>query len=468
MCSQINYNSILIVDDNPTNLEVLSETLVTSGFQVAVALDGETALKQIKYHQPELIILDVMMPGIDGFETCKRLKANPLTSEVPIIFATALSDTANKVTGLSLGAVDYITKPFQCEEVLARIKIHLKLRNLDRTLEKQNQLLKQEIVQRKTAENLLQKLNQELERRVQNRTYELSKALQKLEQAQVQLIHNEKMSSLGRLVAGVAHELNNPVNFIHGNLNPASEYIKDLLTLVELCQQDIHKLPPAIQDYFEQVDFQFIKDDLPKILSSIKIGTQRIRNLVVSLRNFSRLDQAEKKPVDIHEGIESTLLILQKQLKGKPNDPSIQIIKKYGELPKIECYPSQLNQVFMNLLSNAIDALDEQNRQPSPGNKIETPTIWIMTERSHEDSVTISIKDNGLGIPKHLQAKIFDPFFTTKAVGKGTGLGLSISYQIIVETHSGELLCHSELGKGTEFVIKIPSCIEENKSENDF
>lgn len=456
MSSQLSYDSILIVDDNPTNLEVLSETLTNSGFQVAVALDGETALEQVKYHQPELIILDVMMPGIDGFETCKRLKANPFTSEIPVIFTTALSDTANKVTGLSLGAVDYITKPFQCEEVLARIKIHLKLRNMDRTLEKQNQLLKQEIAQRKAAESLLQKLNQELERRVQNRTRELSEALQKLELAQVQLIHNEKMSSLGRLVAGVAHEINNPVNFIHGNLNPATEYTQDLLKLVELCQENTNKLPLSIQDYFEETDFHFIKKDLPKLLSSMKVGTERIRNIVLSLRNFSRLDQAEKKYVDIHEGIESTLLILQERLKCKPNRSAIQIIKKYEELPLLECYPSQLNQVFMNLLSNAIDALDEQNRQSLPDQETEIATIWIITERSDQDWVKIRIRDNGPGIPEKIRSKVFDPFFTTKPVGKGTGLGLSISYQIVVETHSGELVCRSQVSKGTEFVIKLP------------
>ncbi|AFY35839.1 response regulator [Calothrix sp. PCC 7507] len=457
--------SILIVDDNPTNLEVLSDTLTAAGFQVAVALDGETALEQVQYYQADLIILDVMMPGIDGFETCKRLKANPLTRDIPIIFATALSDTTNKVTGLSVGAVDYVTKPFQCEEVLARIQIHLKLRNLDKILETQNLLLKQEIQQRKIAESLLQKLNQELEQRVSYRTIELSEALQKLEQTQVQLVHNEKMSSLGRLVAGVAHEINNPVNFIYGNLNYAMEYNQCLLTLLELCQENFSSLPSEIQLYLKKVDFDYLKQDMPKLLSSMRIGTERICEIVLSLRKFSRLDEADKKIVDIHEGIESTLLILQEQLKGRANHPEIRVIKEYGELPLIECYVGQLNQVFMNLLTNAIDALDEQNSRPYLVNNAEPATIQIRTQRVHQDWVKICIADNGSGIPADLQPKVFDPFFTTKPVGKGTGLGLSISHQIIVEKHQGQLLCHSELGKGTEFVINLPCKIKHDHQQ---
>ncbi|MBW4645648.1 MAG: hybrid sensor histidine kinase/response regulator [Goleter apudmare HA4340-LM2] len=467
MLSRKNYNgSILIVDDNPTNLEVLSDTLTVAGFQVAVALDGETALEQVKYYQAELIILDVMMPGIDGFETCKRLKANPLTRDIPIIFATALSDTTHKVTGLSIGAVDYITKPFQCEEVLARIKIHLKLRNLDKVLETQNLLLKQEIQQRKTAENLLQKLNHELEQRVHNRTVELSQALQKLEQTQVQLVHNEKMSSLGRLVAGIAHEINNPVNFIYGNLQYAMEYNQNLLTLLELCQKNFSSLPSEIKFFLEKVDFDYLKQDLPKLLSSMEVGAERICQIVLSLRNFSRLNEADKKTIDIHEGIESTLLILQERLKGRVEQPEIQVIKEYGELPPVECYVGQLNQVFMNLLANAIDALEEQNSQLLLRNKKEHPTIWIKTEKQHQDWVKICITDNGIGIKADLQSKIFDPFFTTKPVGKGTGLGLSISHKIIVEKHQGQLICCSEIGKGTEFVINLPCKIKHDNQQD--
>ncbi|MCC5632706.1 response regulator [Nostoc sphaeroides CHAB 2801] len=451
-----NKGAILIVDDNPTNLEVLSDTLIADGFQVAVALDGETALEQLKYYRADLIILDIMMPGINGFETCKRLQANPLTCDIPVIFATALSDVNYKVTGLSLGAVDYITKPFQCEEVLARIQIHLKLHKMDKVLKKQNLLLKQEILQRQAAEKLLRKLNNELERRVHNRTVKLSEALQKLEQTQVQLVHSEKMSSLGRLVAGIAHEINNPMNFIYANLSYTKEYSQNLLTLLELCQKNLTSLPSEIQHYLKKIDFEYLQEDLPNILTSMEVGAERISQIVLSLRNFSRLDEADKKFVDIHEGIESTLLILQERLKGRADHQEIRVIREYGELLWIECYASHLNQVFMNLLVNAIDALSEQNSQSFLINKIEPATIWIRTEISHQDWVTISISDNGGGIPADVQSKIFDPFFTTKPVGKGTGLGLAISYQIIVEKHQGQLICCSETGKRTEFIIKLP------------
>ncbi|PSB24447.1 hybrid sensor histidine kinase/response regulator [Stenomitos frigidus] len=472
--------SILIVDDNPTNLEVLAETLTDSGFQISVALDGETALEQVKYHPPALILLDIMMPGIDGFETCRRLKSDPEIFDIPVIFLTALSDAENKVAGLSLGAVDYITKPFQREEVLARVSIHLKLYNLAKTLEAQNVILKKEVEYRKTVENLLQTFNQELEQQVEERTLKLTRTLQDLEKAQVQLVHSEKMSSLGQLVAGIAHEINNPVNFIYGNLSPASEYIQDLLKLAEFCQKYFLRLPDEFQEHLKQIDIEFLQDDLPRIIASMKVGADRIRQIVLSLRNFSRLDEAEVKPVDIHEGIESTLLILQSRLKGKLDQANIQVIKEYGDLPNVECYAGQLNQVFMNIINNAIDALEECpkfNRGHHPSNKElelkiqqavqrtrhlniagqqDEPCIWIRTELASNGCLVVRIADNGSGIPESLRQRLFDPFFTTKPVGKGTGLGLSISHQIVVEKHGGNLYCESELGKGSEFRVEIP------------
>ncbi len=452
-------SSILIVDDNPTNVEVLAETLTEAGFQIAVALDGETALEQIPYHPPGLILLDVMMPGIDGFETCRRLKANSLTCDIPVIFLTALLDADNKVAGLSLGAVDYITKPFQREEVLARVSLHLKLHTLASSLEHQNMLLKQEIAQRETAEQSLQALNRELEKRVEERTAILSNALQQLEQAQVQLVHSEKMSSLGQLVAGVAHEINNPVNFIYGNLSPASEYTQDLLKLAALCQKHLPGLPDEIQAYLGQVDIEFLQHDLPKLITSMKVGSDRIRQIVLSLRNFSRLDEADVKPVNIHEGIESTLLILQNRLKGKPEQAEIRVIKEFGNLPDVECYAGQLNQVFMNIISNAIDALNSYNQGRSTEEQAINPaTITIRTERSADNQVMIRISDNGPGMTEQVRQRLFDPFFTTKPIGQGTGLGLSISHQIVVERHRGKLSCHSKPAQGTEFRIEIPVC----------
>ncbi len=445
---------ILIVDDTPTNLEVLSEGLTYAGFEVAVATSGERAIKQAEYEPPHLILLDVMMPGIDGFETCRRLKANPITKDIPIIFMTALTDVVDKVKGLSLGAVDYITKPFQQAEVLARVQIHVKLRNLSLTLEEQNICLKKEVAERTNAEAALLKLTQELEQRVAQRTKELTKSLHELQQAQVRLVQAEKMSTLGQLVAGVAHEINNPINFIQANLHYLETYTEDLLKVLQLYQ--IHCPCPSldIQNQTNKIDLEFLSQDLPKILSSMHIGTERITEIVRSLRTFSRHDEAEVKIVNIHEGIDSTLTMLQHRLKASSEYPEIVIVKEYGNLPKIECYAGKMNQVFMNVVSNAIDALQEAI---DDGMSFQVqPTIRIKTEVIGSDSIEIRISDNGQGIPQQIQHRLFDPFFTTKPAGKGTGLGMSISHQIITEKHGGSLHCISNMGSGAEFVIKIP------------
>ncbi|QIZ71698.1 sensor histidine kinase [Oxynema aestuarii] len=283
-----------------------------------------------------------------------------------------------------------------------------------------------------------------LEQRVEERTRELSEALHELKHTQAQLIQSEKMSSLGQMVAGLAHEINNPVNFIYGNLEHAKSYTQDLLELLGIYQQEYPEPTAAIAAEVEEIDLDFLTEDLPKILTSMKMGTERIREIVVSLRNFSRLDESYFKPVDIHEGLESTLLILNNRIRK-----GIEIVKCYGDLPPIECYPAQLNQVFMNVLANAIDALQESE----PG--IESPTITLRTEMLDRQAVCIRIIDNGPGIPKSLQNQLFDPFFTTKPVGKGTGLGLAISYQII-DKHQGRIELFSEPGEGTEFAIVIP------------
>ncbi|WP_243147244.1 ATP-binding protein [Scytonema sp. UIC 10036] len=308
---------------------------------------------------------------------------------------------------------------------------------------------------------LLEKNNEELEVRVQHRTAELSQVLKDLQQTQSQLIQTEKMSSLGQLVAGIAHEINNPVNFIYGNLTHVNSYTLDLLQLINLYQQQYPCSTTTIQTAVEEIDLEFLKQDFPKLLSSMKVGTERIQRIVQSLRNFSRLDEAEFKAVDLHEGIESTLLILQNRLKAQPNFSEIEVIKNYGQLPLVECYPGQLNQVFMNLLSNAIDALEASafNQQLFIDRNLQqkiNPTICIVTQVLADNAISIHISDNGSGMDETVQAKLFDPFFTTKPVGKGTGLGLSISYQIVVGNHRGKLYCHSTLKQGTEFVIEIP------------
>ncbi|WP_413199471.1 PAS domain S-box protein [Nostoc piscinale] len=291
---------------------------------------------------------------------------------------------------------------------------------------------------------------------LQQQAQNLETTLLELQRTQSQLIQSEKMSSLGNMVAGVAHEINNPVNFIHANLIPASEYTQDLLRLVELYQQHFPEPPAEIQAEISHIDLEFLKTDLVKLLQSMQVGTQRIREIVLSLRNFSRLDEAEFKQVDIHEGIESTLMILHNRLKCKPNHPEIIVTKEYSKLPPVECYPGQLNQVFMNILSNAIDALDEAFVG-------EQGQIWIRTEVVNINRIAIRISDNGLGITQPVIAKLFDPFFTTKDVGKGTGLGLSISYQIVVDRHGGKLYCNSTPKQGAEFVIEIPITQPQNR-----
>jgi signal transduction histidine kinase len=303
----------------------------------------------------------------------------------------------------------------------------------------------------------LEKSKEELEDRVEERTIELKNALGELQRTQSQVVQSEKMSSLGQLVAGVAHEINNPVNFIHGNLAHVQEYTQDLLTLVQLYQE--HDSNPAneIQIAAEEMDLEFLQEDLPKMLSSMKVGTDRIRQIVLSLRNFSRTDEAEFKRVDIHEGIDSTLMILQHRLKAKPEQPEIEVIKDYGSVPLVECYAGQLNQVFMNILVNAIDALEENNAKLTYQEIKDNPSrIKIRTSLINSTSIEVAIADNGVGISQEFQQRIFDPFFTTKPIGKGTGMGMSISYQIITEKHGGKLECFSNPGEGTEFIIQVP------------
>ena len=312
------------------------------------------------------------------------------------------------------------------------------------------------LIEQADAQEKLELYNQTLEKKVKQRTEKLAKTLEELQYTQAQLIQREKMSSLGQLVAGIAHEINNPVNFIHGNLEYTKDYLHDLLNLVEVYQLEYPNPTEIIEEEIENIELEFLQEDLPNILSSMQIGSERIREIVKSLRTFSRLDEADYKKVDIHESIESTLMIIQSRLKTNSERCEITVVKNYDSLPLVECYAGELNQVFLNLLFNAIDVLEEKIKK-SNNSPFLAPQISISTKILDSQLIAIHIADNGLGMTEEIRENIFNPFFTTKPVGQGTGLGLAVSYQIVVDKHHGELKCSSTPGEGTEFVIEIPA-----------
>ncbi|MEG4501704.1 response regulator [Microcoleus sp. F10-C6] len=432
--------NLLVVDDTPDNLRLLSTMLSDKGYKVRGVINGEMALKAARSTPPDLILLDITMPQMNGYEVCQHLKADGRTSGIPVIFLSALDRVLDKVKAFAVGGVDYITKPFHLEEVLARVENQLTIQRLQKKLHEQNARLR------------------ESEAKEREKSQQLELALQQLQHTQAQLIQSEKMSSLGNVVAGVAHEINNPISFIKGNLCPVTEYTQDLLKLVQLYAEDFPNPTAAIQEQLEAIDFTFLRNDLPKLIASMKIGADRIEEIVHSLRNFSRLDEAELKAVDIHEGLESTLMILQHRLKDEADQTIIKVVKEYEALPKIECYAGQMNQVFMNVLTNAIDALQsEKSWANDVDDSSSIPTITIGTKLLSNCQVGIYITDNGPGITEDIQQRIFEPFFTTKEVGQGKGLGLSISYAIVVDEHGGQLRCLSlPDDRGATLEIEIP------------
>ncbi|MEG4397175.1 response regulator [Microcoleus sp. BROC3] len=433
------FANLLVVDDTPDNLRLLSTMLSDKGYKVRGVINGEMALKAARSTPPDLILLDITMPQMNGYEVCQHLKADCRTSGIPVIFLSALDQVLDKVTAFAVGGVDYITKPFHLEEVLARVENQLTIQRLQKKLHDQNARLR------------------ESEAKEREKSQQLELALQQLQHTQAQLIQSEKMSSLGNVVAGVAHEINNPISFIKGNLSPVTEYTQDLLRLVRLYAEDCPNPTTAIQDQLEAMDLTFLSNDLPKLIASMRIGADRIEEIVRSLRNFSRLDQAELKAVDIHEGLENTLMILQHRLKDEADQTIIKVVKEYEYLPKIECYAGQMNQVFMNVLTNAIDALQSQKSlAKEAGDNSPIPTITICTKLLSDLQAGIYITDNGPGLIEEIQQRIFEPFFTTKEVGTGKGLGLSISYAIVVDGHGGQLRCLSVPDRGATLAIEIP------------
>lgn len=432
---------ILVVDDEPVNRQVLVNHLSLHNYEITEASSGSEALALLEGRlKPDLILLDVMMPRMTGYEVTRRIRETWQANELPIVLLTARNQVSDLVVGLESGANDYLTKPIAKDELLARIKTHC----TQAAIFSENASLCLEL--------------QASETRERERALQLEQCLEKLQQMQLQLVQSEKMVSIGQLVAGVAHEINNPLGFIAGNLDYAEISIQDLINILKLYGQHYPQPTPEIAAQIYEIDLPFLLKDLPQLISSLKVGTERIRQLSTSLRTFSRADTSTKVAFNLHEGIDSTLIILKHRLKANEQRSEIAVIKEYGDLPPVNCYPEQLNQVFLNLLANAIDVLDESTQsQMYKENETKLRQITIRTEASQDGQwASVRIKDNGTGMTEEVKQKVFDYLFTTKPVGKGTGLGLSISRQIVMEKHGGKLTCISSPGEGSEFIIEIP------------
>lgn len=407
--------NILIVDDTPDNLRVLSKTLADVGYDVRTAINAQLALVGIQAEQPDLILLDINMPEINGYDLCIKLKQQTETADIPIIFISALDDGLDKKRAFTVGGADYITKPFQIEEVMVRVQHQLTIQRSRQQLANKN-------------------------------TY-LTQTLEQLQNTQVQLVQTEKLSALGKMVGGIAHEINNPIGFIQGNLDHAHDYFHSLVKLIYGYQYYCSDTPAELQILQQEVDLDYLIEDFDKLITSMNTGTLRIQKIVEALRRFSRSDEVGKKQVNIHDCIDSTLTILNTQFFGKS---LIDIQKKYGSLPPVHCFPNYFNQALFNILENALEALQICQKE-------EQRYLLIKTQVLPEgDWIRIEIQDNALGIPDEVLTQIFNPFFTTKTVGEGPGLGLTTSYKIIVEQHGGRLSCQSVLGEGSNFMIELP------------
>jgi signal transduction histidine kinase len=407
---------VLIVDDSIANIEVLGAALARD-YEIRFATGGAEGLELATRVVPDLILLDVMMPGMDGFETCQQLRANPQLHDTPVIFISALDAVADKVKAFKVGGSDYVTKPFQPEEVQARVSTHVALYRAQRQLYEREEMLRRNLAMLETAHATLKEMGSQLQQ-------------------------SEKMAAIGQLAAGVAHEINNPIGFVNSNLGTLQRYFADLLKTLSAYEQAEAELTPetraSLAELKRQVDLSYLREDSESLLTESLGGMQRVKRIVQDLKDFSHVDETDKQWASLEKGMDSTLNVVWNELKYKT-----EVIKEYAGLPDIECIPSQINQVFMNLLMNAVQAIEQQGQ------------IIIRTGQEGE-KVWVEVQDTGRGIKSEHLSRIFDPFFTTKPVGKGTGLGLSLSYSII-NKHHGLIEVQSEEGRGTSFRIWLPT-----------
>lgn len=415
--------SILIVDDSTANLMLLESILKEHGYNVRAAISGELALMTIKRQAPDIILLDVNMPGMNGYEVCRALKADALLAEIPVIFVSAATDTADKLRAFEEGGVDYVTKPFQSQEVLARVETHLTLSKARNELEQKNMALES--------------------------------AMTELKQTQAQLVQSEKMAALGMLTAGIAHELNNPLNFIAASVQALKKIVTPFEQLIHLCEKAGENC-----DHFKkwcgENDHNELCETLIELVDNSCYGANRAAEIVRGLRVFTRLDESGLKSTDLHENLESVLLLLHNRYLKR-----IKITKNYGELPTWVCQPGKLNQAFMNLISNAIDAIYAKEEQ---GQDDEIIITTRLEERADKFYAVIEISDNGVGMTDEIRQRLFQPFFTTKDVGEGVGLGLAITHGI-VHDHGGVIEVETSPGKGSLFRVIIPQ--DRSGKEND-
>ncbi|MBF2002198.1 MAG: response regulator [Synechococcales cyanobacterium M58_A2018_015] len=432
---------ILVVDDKPDNLRLLSSILTNEGFKVRKVLNGQLAIDAARIHPPDLILLDIMMPQPDGYQVCQDLKANPCTADIPIIFLSALDTVADKVKAFTAGGVDFISKPFQQEEVLARVKTHLQIRQLTKALQEQNQRLQAEIQQRRQVEA------------------ELSQALHELQATQEQIIVKEKLASLGALTAGIAHELRNPLNFVMNYAESSVELAAEALDELTAATSPLAESAPApaIELPYSEPErlatLQEILSDLRDNATAIHQHGQRAERIIRMMMQHTRTEPCERKPTNLNELVAEALDLTYHSKRAQDSDFNVTIQTDYDPaVGMISVSASDLGRALINLIENACYALQEKYHQSPAGF---TPTLLIQTRR-HPEAVEIRIRDNGIGIPPEIQTKIFDPFFTTKAAD-GTGLGLSITYDVIVGQHQGTLKVTSQPQVFTEFLIGLPA-----------